>query len=874
MVSSRPRLPTVPGLQGTSIADLASRAPSGHVSRLLYPNVGVEFPVCRTARLLKSETWGRRRAPGAGAICLLMLLPGLLLAGEDKGSRSGDERPRELSARLQTVAAWSAERSPAATYWVDRSDLTKAEQRGLPTHCSGRYLLPPLPHPEDVDDDAMPIEGEADAVDYEAEGDITLEGDVILTQGNRTIRSDRAVLGQESREGLLEGGVTIREPDLLMQGIRAEVDLDRETAVVHDAQFLLPAPELRGRAESVTRDEAGNVVLKRQVFTRCEPGNDSWQITARHVNLPEKAVFGTARHAVIRMKGVPVLYTPYIKFPVTGERQSGFLFPNFQYSGEDGLDLSVPYYLNLAPNQDATLVPRIVTKRGYGLEGEYRHLSRWEETTLSGAILPSDDLYNGTLERDDWERLQTAGADVPSTFDPADRWLVNVDHRGRVGRFASSIDFSETSDRDYFRDLGSGLGESSRIALNQWGQITYRTGGLLMRLWGQAFQRLDEIERNEYRRLPELEILYTGQGLGPLEYGVWATGSSFDRNTEGMRGINALTGERLHLEPRLTLPLRWPFGFFKASATYRYTEYHLKSDAGPLDDDSPNRGMATGSVDGGLIFERDLDWFDTPLVQTLEPRVYYLYQEYEGQEGLPLFDAKTLTAGYLQLFRENRFSGLDRIGDANRLSAGVTTRFFGRDSGREYLRASIGQILHFSDRRVVLRGRQQPDDRHDTSAIAGEIAGRIAGRWKLAGSLVWDPNDNQIDEASGTLQYQLDGRRVINLGYRNRLLQDIDQTDVSFYWPVSARYALYGRWNHDLVSGRMIEGIAGIEYNDCCWRIRLLWRRFLDQPAARSFENVDADEGVFLQIALKGLAGFGGRMDSVLQRGIRGYRGP
>lgn len=828
----------------------------------------------RTAWLLKSKIRRRRSAPGTAALCLLMLHPGVALAGEDEDAQPADERPRELSARLQTVAQWSARHSPAATYWVDRGDLTEAEQRGLPAHCSGRYLLPRLPHREDIDDDAMPIEGEADVVEYEADGDITLEGDVVLTQGNRTIRAGRAVIGQGSREGLLEGGVVIREPDLVMQGVRADVDLDRETAVVHDAQFLLPAPEFRGRAESVTRDEAGNVVLKRQVFTRCEPGNDSWRITARHVNLPDKAVFGTARHAVVRMKGVPVLYTPYIKFPVTGDRQSGFLFPNIQYSGEGGLDLSVPYYLNLAPNQDATLVPRIVSKRGYGLEGEYRHLSRWEETTLSGAILPNDDLYNGTLERDDWERLQQPGTDEPSTFDPADRWLVSVDHRGRLGRFASSIDYSETSDRDYFRDLGSGLGESSRIALNQWGQITYRTGGLFMRLWGQAFQRLDEIERNEYRRLPELEILYTGQGLGPLEYGFWATGSSFDRNTEGMRGINALTGERLHLEPRLTLPMRWPFGFFKASAAYRYTEYQLKSDAGPLDDDSPSRGMATGSVDGGLVFERDLDWFGAPLVQTLEPRLFYLYQEYEGQEDLPLFDAKALTAGYLQLFRENRFSGLDRIGDAHRLSAGVTTRFFDRDSGREYLRASIGQILHFSDRRVTLRGRQQPDDRQDTSAIAGEIAGRIAGRWKLAGTLIWDPNDNQIDEASGMLQYQVDGRRVINLGYRNRLLQDIDQTDISFYWPVAARYALYGRWNHDLVSGRMIEGIAGIEYNDCCWRIRLLWRRFLDQPAARSFEDVDADEGVFLQIALKGLAGFGTRMDMVLERGIRGYRGP
>ena len=506
--------------------------------------------------------WLRGAASFAGAMCVLFL-PALPLGAEERELPDADEPARNVDWQSLDSASPFLEQSLAATHWVDRGDLDESQRRGLPAHCSGRYLLPPLPYPEDIDNDAMPVEGEADLVEYEADGDIALSGDVILAQGNRMLRAARAVLGQGRREGLLAGGVYLREPDLVLQGSRAEVDLDRETAVVHDAEFLLPAPELRGKAVSVTRDEAGNVVLQRQEFTRCEPGNDSWRVTARRVRLPDKAVFGTARHAVVRMKGVPVLYTPYIKFPVTGDRQSGFLFPNFQYSGEDGLDLSVPYYLNLAPNQDATLVPRIVSRRGQGLEGEYRHLSRWEQTTLSGAILPNDDLYDGTLERDDWERLIGSGLDAAETFEPADRWLVSVDHRGRIGRFATSIDFSETSDRDYFRDLGSGLGESSRIALNQWGQIAYRSGGLFMRLWGQAFQRLDEIERNEYKRLPELEILYTGRGLGPLEYGFWATGSSFDRDTEGLRGINALTGERMHLEPRLTLPLRWPFGFFQ-----------------------------------------------------------------------------------------------------------------------------------------------------------------------------------------------------------------------------------------------------------------------------------------------------------------------
>ena len=255
-----------------------------------------------------------------------------------------------------------------------------------------------------------------------------------------------------------------------------------------------------------------------------------------------------------------------------------------------------------------------------------------------------------------------------------------------------------------------------------------------------------------------------------------------------MRGIGALTGERMHLEPRVTLPLRWPFGFLKATAAYRYTEYSLKSDPpDPWTTRSPNRAMATGSVDGGLIFERDLDWFDcAPGADPGAAPFLPVPGIRRTRSHLPLFDGKALTVGYLQLFRENRFSGLDRMGDANRLTGG-------RDDA--FLRPGQRQGVLSRQRRAdpaLLRPAGHPAWQAATGRPprhlghgGREISGRLAGRWKLAGSLVWDPNDNQIDEASGMLQFQLDGRRVINLGYRNRLLQDIDQTDMSFYWTIS-----------------------------------------------------------------------------------------
>jgi LPS-assembly protein len=345
---------------------------------------------------------------------------------------------------------------------------------------------------------------------------------------------------------------------------------------------------------------------------------------------------------------------------------------------------------------------------------------------------------------------------------------------------------------------------------------------------------------------------------------------TFERNNDALFGLAAAVGDRLHVEPRLRLPLSAPWGFLTFSGGLRHTRYDLRDMPAGLDE-QPERNIGLGSVHGGLFFERDLTAFGTPLVQTLEPQLYYLYQAYADQDALPRFDASDLTFSYSQLFRDNRFSGLDRIGDANQLSVGLTSRFVNTENGREYFRASIGVIDYFRDRRVTLTGLAGEQEEQPTSAIAGELSAGLARAWRGTGSVVWDPNDNEVDEVGAALQYRPDGRHILNLGYRKRTEGDINQTDLSLYWPISRHYAVMGRWNYDVVSGRTVEGFGGIEYNDCCWRIRLMARRFLDSPTGSYLDAVEPDDGIFLQIVFKGLAGFGDKMESVLQRGIRGY---
>ncbi|MEZ5560724.1 MAG: LPS assembly protein LptD [Pseudomonadales bacterium] len=740
----------------------------------------------------------------------------------------------------------------------------------LPEYCAGSYLDPEFPLPLDDDPNQHPIVVRADRAEYLVDGLAQLSGNVSVQQGNRSGHAASGTLDPRSRDSTLSGGVQLLEPGIALQGSTGRVNLDTRAADLDDVEFLLLDGDMRGRADRLGQDAGGNLSMESVSFTRCEPGSNSWRITADSVRVADGENFGTARNAVVRMKGVPVLYTPYIRFPVNDERQSGLLFPDLGYSASEGADITLPYYLNLAPNYDATLAPRYISERGAGLEGEFRHLSRWERTTVTGAFLGEDDLYNGVLSRDDFDALLAQG-EIAGEFNPASRWLYGVQHEGKAGRVRTIIDYTAVSDRDYFRDLGSFQGGSNQIQLERRGEVQYAVGGLFMRLWAQRFDRLDEGTIDPYQRLPELELTYDGQLLGPLQWSLGSKWSSFDRNNDLLTGLNRTVGERIHVEPRLRLPLSWPWGFLTLAGGYRYTAYDLR-DVPASDDDTPERGIGMGTAHAGLFFERELSAFGSNLIQTLEPQVYYLYQEYENQDRLPRFDASDLTFGYSQLFRDNRFSGIDRIGDADQVSVGVTSRFLDAGSGREYLSASIGQIFYFQDRDVTLSGAPGVDERQSSSALASELAANIGAGWRLTGTLIWDPNDNQVDEGAGALQYRRDNRHILNLGYRNRAEQEIEQTDFSLYWPLTRNFSVLGRWNYDVTSGRTVEGFAGIEYNDCCWQVRLLARRYINSPSAAQIDTTESDEGVFLQIVFKGLSGIGDKVESVLTEGIKGYR--
>ncbi len=778
--------------------------------------------------------------------------------------------------------AGDARQSAAEADWHRSDALPASLARRLPSFCAGRYLEPDFPLPRDADSRDQDIHARAERMDYEVGSWASFDGGVTLTQGNLTLEAASARVHELTEQAEAQGGIRLRLPGLLVHGERGEFSLATGAGGADDVSFLLHDNAMRGAAARLSLDEAGNLRIQRAAMTRCEPGHDGWALTGRDIRIDAGEPFGTIRHATLQVYGVPVLYSPYISFPVTDERMSGFLLPDLGFSSDEGLDIRVPYYFNLAPNYDATLAARSIARRGAGFDVELRHLSPTSETELGGAWLYRDSRFDGRYDKDDFDDLE-----IPGRFEPADRWLVSVDHQQRLGAVDLLVDYAAVSDGDYFRDLGTDLSVTSRRQIERRGEVRYQADGLTTRLWAQDFQQLDPERREAYQRLPELELSYFRR-LGGTLLPDWATGlsgsvysswSRFERDNTGLSGVNQINGDRLHIEPRLRLPLEAMYGFLRTEVGYRYTAYDL-TDLPEGFERRPERGVALASVDSGLYFDRPVTLLGADWNQTLEPRLYYLYQEFEEQSQLPRFDASELTFSFAQLFRDNRFAGVDRIGDANQLSAAVTTRFQRDDTGHERFRASIGRIFFFDDRRVTLSGSPGTEAERAASAWAAETRLALGSHWQLRGGLIWNPYDDELAESSVQLQYrgdrhqQGDGQRLFNVGYRNRVdaSPEIRQSEISVLWPLASHWSVLGYWNYDFEFNRTIEGFGGLEYNDCCWQVRVVGRRSLRIPNERQPELASNQRGVYVQVVFRGMGGVGGRVEPIMENGIRGYR--
>jgi len=807
--------------------------------------------------------------------------------------------------------------------WVPREKLTPAQLAETGPYCSGTYVEPLRPGMNDKTSKSdAPTYLNARASRYEEQSQTaTLAGDVVMRQGSMQVEANEAALHQSENRGELNGNVKLRDNGALIVGDHAEVQLDTGAAQIDNAEYVLHKQKARGSALYAKRAENAIIRLKDGTYTTCEPSSNAWSIKGNNITLNPATGFGTATNATLRVKDIPVLYTPYFYFPIDDRRQSGFLAPSFSTSSDSGFTLVTPYYFNLAPNYDATLYPRYMAKRGLMMEGEFRYLTPGSEGQLGASYLND--------ENDD-RKDQSDYADR--------RWMINWQHKGGMDtRLLSEVDYTRISDPYYFQDLQTDIiGVERRDYVNQQGALTYRGQGYTARLNLQSYQLATVSDVTPYDRLPQLTV----DGALPfrpagLQFGYHTEAVRFDRDLrsggffdkdgnfsdrrldENITGLNRANGDRLDLEPSVSLPMEWTYGYIRPTLKYKYTQYDLDLDstgkrqmaaAGQSFDSSQNISVPITSIDSGLYFDRNTQMFGTNYRQTLEPRLFYLYVPYEKQSDIPVFDTGESVFSYASLFRDNRFSGGDRIGDENKLSLGVTSRWI-EDNGFERQRFAIGQAVYFKDRKVQLPDinyRDRDEAQANVSPYALEYEYRFNRDWRFTSDFNWDPDSRSTRSGSAMFHYQPEDNpnKVVNAGFRYRddtihydtatgrwqfggdygtpgqanYVKDyykIQQHDFSVIWPLVPQWNLISRWQYDYNRNRTLEAFGGFEYDNCCWKLRLINRYWVDydEYSQNAPENEKGDRGIFLQIVLKGLGGVvGNKVEGFLDKGIQGYR--
>ncbi|WP_295476187.1 LPS-assembly protein LptD [uncultured Pseudomonas sp.] len=844
-------------------------------------------------------------------------------SGAEASSAASASEPKPV---LVTEAKGKALKSRSADYshldWVPREKLTPAQLAETAPYCAGAYIEPIRPGMDDTTPKSeAPTFIGAKASRYEQEQQVaTLAGDVVMRQGSMQVEAQEASLHQAENRGELNGDVRLRDKGALIVGDHAELQLDTGEAQIDNAEYVLHKSNVRGNALYAKRSENAIIRLKDGTYTSCEPGSNAWTLKGNNVTLNPATGFGTATNVTLRVKDIPVLYTPYIYFPIDDRRQSGFLPPTIASTSKTGLMLVTPYYFNLAPNYDATLYPRYMTKRGLLMEGEFRYLTKSSEGQVGGAYLNDED---------DDRKLQT---DYDKT-----RWMVNWQHKGGLdSRLSTKVDYTDISDPYYFQDLQTDqIGVSRTDFVNQQGVLTYRGDSYTAQLNAQAYKLATVANITPYNRLPQLTLNgtlpYNPGGLQfdyqtelvrferDLRSGAFIdeNGNASPRLDNNVTGLARANGDRLNLAPSVSLPMNWTWGFLTPKLKYVYTQYDLDLDgrgqATLLPDEqyksTESRSVPVFSVDSGLYFDRDTQLFGKNYRQTLEPRLFYLYVPEKDQTDIPVFDTAETTFNYSSLFRDNRFVGSDRIGDENKLSLGVTNRWI-EDNGFERQRFSIGQAVYFADRKVQLPGvvfADRKDAQADVSPYALEYEYRFNRDWRFSSDFNWDPDSHSTRSGSAMFHYQPEENpgKIVNVGYRYRndlvrydqttgkwsvgggdygtpgqpgYVKDyykIEQHDFSVIWPIVEQWSLISRWQYDYNRARTIEAFGGFEYDNCCWKLRLINRYWVDYDefSQEAPQNEKGDRGIFLQIVLKGLGGVtGAKVESFLDKGIQGYR--
>lgn len=725
--------------------------------------------------------------------------------------------------------------------------LTPPAQRATPLGPLSRITAPQptLPRPPFAPgvtgpNDRGALFFRADSLSGTAAQSIEGEGQAELRTRTETVLADWLRYDFEADEIWGKDRVLIRRGLDTIAGPEMRLKREAQTGFFSTPQYFLGEAGGRGEAKELIFAGPDHYEMQDARYTTCVAGNDDWFVRALDFDVDNARKVGTATNATVVFKGVPIFYSPWLEFPLSNARKSGLLSPTFGSTGTRGLEFSIPYYWNIAPNYDATITPRAMSKRGVQLNTEFRYLFPDIAGQVHAEYLPNDRVAGTDRYGLAWQHNQTL---LPGV--------------------AAYVNLNKVSDDTYFADLSDRLAITSQTTLLREAGLGISRGPFNLLARAQGFQTLQDPNAPiipPYNRLPQL--LFNMNEVDALGLGFAAEGEYVR-----FRQPQLLTGDRYLVYPNALWSRRGDAWFVTAKAGLHATHYDF--DDTTLPRPRLNRTLPIVSADSGLIFERDSRIFGRAFLQTLEPRAYYVYIPYRNQSQIPPFDTALDDFNFSQLFTENRYIGNDRIGDANQLTLAVVTRLLDPDTADERLRLAVGQRYYFEPQRVTLTEPLRSDN---SSPVLFTASGRLSPAWSADAGLEYDFNRLTTERLNGSLRYQPAPGRVINLSYRyireqvdpTGIFSQLKQFDISAQWPIYGNWNVVGRYNYSLVDGKVLEAVAGIEYNGGCWVVRVVGQKL-------TTTTQQTTNSIFVQLELNGLARVGTNPLEVLRRGVGGY---
>jgi LPS-assembly protein len=687
-----------------------------------------------------------------------------------------------------------------------------------------------------------PVTISADRMEGYANKETSASGNAELRQDNVSIHAERLLYLYATDEVQASGGVRLERDGDRMSGTGLRLRVHDNVGQFDHADYEFSRPgrsgfapvNARGTADVIKLEGKDKYHLENATFTTCKPGNNDWYLQVGELDLDMTRDLGVARRGKLVFKDTPIVYVPWVDFPLHNQRKTGLLPPTIGSSTKNGVEVSTPFYVNLAPNRDLTIVPRELSKRGLQLAAQFRYVDPAYDGNASFEHLANDRVAN------------------------ISRFATTIQHNQRFSsNLTGYLNINKVSDDNYFRDLSSRINITSQTTLPRDGMLTYNGGWWVATARAQRFQTLQDPANpvvEPYGRVPQFTLNATRQSVGGVDLAMNSEFVKFYHPTN-------VIGSRLTFYPSASLPLIVPGAYLTPKLGFHDTSYSLTRN--PVDTpETVHRALPIVSVDSGLTFERDADFIGQRFRQTLEPRLYYLYVPYRDQSKIPLFDTGLADFNYATIFSENLFSGGDRIADANQLTLAATTRLLSPTSGQEVLKATVGQRYYFQNQQVVL-DNVTPTRTDKTSDFLAGLSGHLSRYWSLDSALQYNPQRNFFDRLGIGARFQPETTKVLNLGYRFTR-GSLNQVDVSAQWPLGGGWYGVGRYNYSLRDNRLVESLGGFEYNAGCWIGRIMLHRFA--TATGSFSS-----GVFVQLELNGFSRIGSNPLETLKRNIPGY---